>query len=517
MTIYMERYWTYDIIKNIYTPAKDEPLSAFPTIVDTENMKVFCRLHHTWEPIAAFNKNVLKTGCGKLYTGPFRPNNSTFNYGYQVSKRKGFYHIKIHTQTVNTENRRLIDVIFELDTEKHRLMKNGKLVFSTEEISGMLCKEIADKILDEMGEEYKNTFGIKPTVASKLTGFSVVLGYMLSPFNVNFYKISQHWGLNPYDEDFASLSSGDTPNAENEMFGSLGIKPTKAIRKLYQKNPRSVICYAAAQDLGFTDVNILQHSYSMDFYNFLCAYMISFAGGDIQYMIRDSLKIFARDMLAISDQKTVWNSIERTVKNYKELLINNYIVTDAINMYPPCSEHLTEREKKEIMREGFNEYTHDFILRRRTELGQVTYEGGKIVANVIFPIEQQFLNLEYKAGEAYKTDETTKERVPVPDEERWCFYVARDSATLRKIGSEMSNCVGWGYKDAVYNRRATIVYALHHNQYKICIEVTPQFTIRQAFGPHNKALIDDAFDAFSEWCKEKHLSRQNVFSVHVAP
>ena len=107
--------------------------------------------------------------------------------------------------------------------------------------------------------------------------------------------------------------------------------------------------------------------------------------------------------------------------------------------------------------------------------------------------------------------------VPVSDEERYCFFVAKDSYTLKVIGSEMSNCVGWGYKEAVKERRATIVYAMHQGKYKICIELTPQFTIRQAFGPHNSHLRDEAFEAYSEWCKEKRIVRQNAFSVHVAP
>ena len=81
----------------------------------------------------------------------------------------------------------------------------------------------------------------------------------------------------------------------------------------------------------------------------------------------------------------------------------------------------------------------------------------------------------------------------------------------------MSNCVGWGYKEAIQARRATIVYAMHQGKYKICIEVTPQFTIRQAFGPHNSYLHDEAFEAYSEWCMEKRIVRQKAFSVHMAP
>nr|MCR5621608.1 hypothetical protein [Treponema sp.] len=62
-----------------------------------------------------------------------------------------------------------------------------------------------------------------------------------------------------------------------------------------------------------------------------------------------------------------------------------------------------------------------------------------------------------------------------------------------------------------------IVYAMHKNKYKICIEVTPDFTIRQAFGPHNTELTGEAFEAYAEWCKRKHIERRNVFKTLVAP
>ena len=54
-------------------------------------------------------------------------------------------------------------------------------------------------------------------------------------------------------------------------------------------------------------------------------------------------------------------------------------------------------------------------------------------------------------------------------------------------------------------------------KYKICIEVTPNFTIRQAFGPCNSELDGEAFKAYSEWCQEKHIVRRKAFSIHCAP
>lgn len=107
---------------------------------------------------------------------------------------------------------------------------------------------------------------------------------------------------------------------------------------------------------------------------------------------------------------------------------------------------LTDREKKEIMREGFNQYTHDFLLRRHEAISaeqrrqQIMQESAD--ENVVFPLEPRFLDLEYKAGEPTRTNPKTKEIEPIPDVERWCFFVAKDSMTLKMIGSEMSNCVG---------------------------------------------------------------------------
>lgn len=187
-------------------------------------------------------------------------------------------------------------------------------------------------------------------------------------------------------------------------------------------------------------------------------------------------------------------------------------------MYLGYSEHLTEKEKREILSEGFNKYTHDFLLRRNNELNAemrlnrtVSSFKKTIDTNVTFNIEKSFLDLEYKAGPSFKKN-SKGEMVPVPDEERYCFFVARDSNTLKVIGSEMNNCVGWGYKTEVLTRRATIVYAMYQGKYKICIEVTPKFSIRQAYGPCNSNLQGEAYEAYTEWCKEKHIVRHKAFS-----
>ena len=520
----MERYWSYNARQNNYIPTVSEPLSAFPTIVNSQLMQVWCRSCHKWEPIIAFSNNVLKAGCGKLYTGPFTHNDSTFCYGFDVSRRGQNFYIRVQSQSVATDYRRLLENKYELDLQKKRLFKSGNLTYDREDISGVLCKEITQQLLDEIGDEYKNKYGIKPSVTSGLKGFPLLLGYTLCPFNVNFFVISRHWGLNPYDADFTSVSSGDTPNAENEMFASLGIRPSKSVRKLYQKFPQGVISYAAAKDLRFTDVNLLMKSANPRWYTFFKFFMLTIYEGVIHYQVRLPLLQFVRDMLALTNQKTVWNSLDRTVNYLVDKRVPNYIVSDGIQMYVGCANQLTDREKRQILSEGFNQYTHDFFMRRNNDRNELIAAGWRRIRGdraleiaerdkEPFELEQQFLDLEYKTGEAF-TYNANKERVPVPDEDRYCFYVARNPLELITIGSEMSNCVGWGgYTTSIRERLATIVYAKHKGKYKICIEVTPDFSIRQVFGPHNQELEGEAFEAYSEWCAEKHIVRKNAFRI----
>lgn len=102
-----------------------------------------------------------------------------------------------------------------------------------------------------------------------------------------------------------------------------------------------------------------------------------------------------------------------------------------------------------------------------------------------------YLDLAYKCGEnrtAIRTGDGKIETVEVKDEDRYCFYVAQSSAELRTVGSEMHNCVGWCYTELARKKYCTIVYAKYKNKYRICIEVSPKFSIRQALGPGNRVL-----------------------------
>ena len=241
--------------------------------------------------------------------------------------------------------------------------------------------------------------------------------------------------------------------------------------------------------------------------------MISFTGGEANYDFRIPLKEYVANLIEITNnQKAVFNSIERTVSFFIENHNNLSVVADGINMYYNARENLSNKEKKDIMHEGFNQYTHDFLVRR---LGALAPYSNKKILNKHFELDSNILRLEYKTGDDYiniKNNKGEVESVPVKDEDRYCFYIPKCTNDLKTIGSEMHNCVGWGgYGKSMDKGECIIVYALHKNKFRICIELSPGFYIRQALGPHNQPLEGDDYAAFYEWCKEKGIQRKKAF------
>lgn len=174
-----------------------------------------------------------------------------------------------------------------------------------------------------------------------------------------------------------------SPFNENLMFSSMGIKPTDTLREIYRKNPKALICYAAAQHLGFTDENILQKSMRWEFYHL---------AGHIRFPLTENelhdLRTFTSDMLEVSDQYTVWDSIIRlaetltycpqrhiqpgpetdfddivfTMSHFLDHMLDLY--EGGMKMYLSCSQSLTASEKLMILKEGFNDHVYSFLEKK---------------------------------------------------------------------------------------------------------------------------------------------------------
>ena len=79
------------------------------------------------------------------------------------------------------------------------------------------------------------------------------------------------------------------------------------------------------------------------------------------------------------------------------------------------------------------------------------------------------------------------------------FCLPQTPSILRKIGSQMNNCVG-SYSEAVKSGRSIIIGVIVGGKWRICVEVSPQFKLRQALRPHNAPLKDEEREVVLDWC-----------------
>ncbi len=490
----MEKYWTYDPKTHSYVPTDRLPEVAVPTIVDLKQKTAYCWTHRIWEPIKSADKTSIRIRCGKICPRPFLTENSFFIYGYEFSKVNGIYSFSVYSQVAFSDLslQKYYRDLFTFNPETREVKRNSRFIDNLmditslpKELKNIMPDFITQAFIDELGKTYLSKFGIRPPITIPLTGLPLVIAYMCFPFNMKFYKIARFWTRSGRPGD-AIFSGFCTPDAENNMFESMGIKPTKVLRKTYQTDPRLLVCYAIMHKAGFTDVNILQKSMTSEFYYFLMNW-----GHYIDFTEQQSFGIynlcgFTRDMLKIADQVTVWNSLMRTLRISSESDEAEISATDCFEMYFMLGDtNLTEDERKMLLREGMNKFSHDFLVQR---YNAVYPKSVKQIEDCTFILDQAILDLQCK----------------IKCDSEWDFLVARDSDTLRKIGGEMQNCV-YSYRNQVKQRECTIVYAVNNKRHKICIELNPGFTIRQALGPYNNTLTGEALKAFVRWCQKKHL------------
>ena len=92
------------------------------------------------------------------------------------------------------------------------------------------------------------------------------------------------------------------------------------------------------------------------------------------------------------------------------------------------------------------------------------------------------------------------------------FYLPPDTNHLLEAGSSMHNCVGSNYRIHALHHECVIVLMKKDDKFVGCIEVNDG-KIRQALGPCNASLKDDALSAFLSWEKKNGFKNANMHSA----
>lgn len=92
------------------------------------------------------------------------------------------------------------------------------------------------------------------------------------------------------------------------------------------------------------------------------------------------------------------------------------------------------------------------------------------------------------------------------------FYLPPDTNHLLEAGSRLHNCVGSNYRINALHHECTIVLMKKDDKLVGCIEVNDG-KIRQALGPCNASLKDNALSAFLSWEKKNGFKNANMHSA----
>lgn len=290
------------------------------------------------------------------------------------------------------------------------------------------------------------------TMNTVLTGEDFFNGLFYYPYEPNFYEIEKKL------KDFLSSEDKRSSDVFNKAMDVLEIKSYPTIRKLFYKNPISLLAYKKIHDCGFSDINII-NSILYDESSLLFV--------DLPFM---PLAHFSKFLLEKHPEKSTWNIMK---KNYLDKKLGKTELSDALEMFFNNFQYVTDEIKKSISRDGMTLYNHDLLSKLTWNLKH---------ANISFIFTKEQLSLEDEIDD-YK------------------FLLPKSSDELRILGSKLHNCVA-SYQSNVISGECTIVFAQKNDEYRLCIEVHKK-SVWQERADRNTTPKGKDREVLEKW-KEKH-------------
>ncbi len=245
----------------------------------------------------------------------------------------------------------------------------------------------------------------------------------------------------------------ENPLCFSELCEKAEIPNFKKLRKEFSTNPMILARCWTLKQAGFRDINIISKLF--------CVKQIDFIEENSESFI-----YFVREALAVRSEKSVANLL---------LKESNYSMKDSIDMFFMYSDYIDADFKKNFLREGFTEYNHDVL--------------SKLAAQT----EVKSVKIKYSAAEkkyASKID-------------GYSFLLPSSTGTIRALGTMFNNCVA-SYAQKALQKKCTIVYAMHGDEYEICIELLGN-KVNQALGKHNCQLGTRNKAVFTKWAEKNML------------
>ena len=337
----------------------------------------------------------------------------------------------------------------------------------------------------------KEACGFEPSTVYGDTNFERLVNFAAFPFapEVNaFCKL--------FDESFPWFSLNSIHEGVKSFITLCGIPYTPQINKIFLKGHVYFAEFLGLWNCGFKDIETIQQIIITDTYFFFAKTVFKYGAIGINGFRFENkpLPLIHLDFLhTLYDSQTVAKLLISVLQIKSELSVSrdlSFKFSDTVSyMYHLSQENaLSEDAIEKIKKDGFTKYNHDMLMRSWTELhpeqDDVNFENQIIQYS---DLEKQ---LEWKIGD-------------------FQFLVPNDTATLRKIGAQMSICVGHLYCNKAVEKRCTIVYALKNEKYQLCMELQKKedntFHLVQVSAFSNHKPKGQDLEAFNKWLIAKKI------------
>lgn len=271
------------------------------------------------------------------------------------------------------------------------------------------------------------------------------------PYEPNLYFLK----LTNYENDFLEGISRENPEGFNILCKNLDVTCFKTLRKLYLKNPNSLIAYSILKKAGFKDKNVMVN-------------ILNTVELDRIVRANETFICFMNEYLQKKPETSAAGFINKAHARY---------YFDTLDMFSEYRKHIAKPIVDDIIEDGLTEYNHDVLAK----LSQIIEND-----HIIFNYNDTDLKYECEIGE-YK------------------FIIPRRTEDLIQLGIDMKNCVA-SYCKNVIEKKSLMVCAEKSGEKKICIEIRKNKVV-QAFEKKNAMLSEESENVMWAWMDKYGLEK----------
>ena len=348
------------------------------------------------------------------------------------------------------------------------------------------------EILSYMKKSVKEDCGFEPSAVYGETNFDRLVNFAAFPFAPEINAFRKLFG-----ESFPCHSLNNIHEGVKTFITMCGIAYTPRINKIFLRGHRDFSEFLGLWACGFKDMDVINRILSADKYRFFSTAVFGYGAIEINGFRFKNKPLLIRNvefLFTLYDEHTVAKLIIPLFYHFDEGRVPwriSFKISDSVSYMSNLQNEnaLSEDVIKKIKNEGFTTYNHDLLMR--TWIGLHPEKNGETTENQIIQYTDAEKQLEWKTGD-------------------YDFALPDDTDTLRRIGSQMSICVGHLYSKKAVEKRCTIVYALKNEKYQLCIELSKKsnnsFHLFQVSAFSNHKPKGRALAAFNKWLRVKNIA-----------